>query len=243
MAMRPHDWHVACMRISSFFPNSLWHTGLTISMWPKCPGHLFMVFPQVLHLRPGLMTPRWLSIRPPSIGEPSLSYVSGLFISIADIFLICSGESILNSTALILLSIIFHHNPKIKILSLHLVRQYQFRVNPERLQLIKQELEPVAHLHGINLGVIDLEHALGLPNLILKPDDAGGLRNPHRHLVRIINELLLQEHRGAVADERFAFHLPEPEAALLLLAFSRLPGEYLHRAPRPGLYLVRGHVE
>ncbi len=38
------------------------------------------------------MTPRWGSIRPMSMGNPSSSYVSAVMIFVADIFLISSGD-------------------------------------------------------------------------------------------------------------------------------------------------------
>jgi len=46
-------------------------TGIARSMCPKCPGHSSTLCPQVLHISPGSMTPRWVSISPASIGNPS----------------------------------------------------------------------------------------------------------------------------------------------------------------------------
>src|SRR3989344_4470104 len=64
-----------------------WTIGLARSIYPKCPMHSFNFCPQVLHLKPGSITPSLTSIKPPSTGYPSLSYISGVTIFAQAIFL------------------------------------------------------------------------------------------------------------------------------------------------------------
>src|SRR3989344_3382896 len=78
----------------------MWKTGLASSMLPGCPGHSLTLFPQVLHLTPGSIAPNLRSINPPSTGNPSISYSSGVTIFAALTFFIFSGLSKLNFNAL-----------------------------------------------------------------------------------------------------------------------------------------------
>src|SRR3989338_3232852 len=78
----------------------IWNTGLASSMLPGCPGHSLTLFPHVLHLTPGSIAPSLKSIKPPSTGNPSISYSSGVTIFTELNFLTCSGLSKLNFSAL-----------------------------------------------------------------------------------------------------------------------------------------------
>src|SRR3989344_8085091 len=77
----------------------IWNTGLASSMLPGCPGHSLTLFPHVLHLTPGSIAPSLKSIRPPSTGNPSISYNSGVTILAILIFFTCSGLNKLNLSA------------------------------------------------------------------------------------------------------------------------------------------------
>src|ERR687893_3043868 len=72
------------------------NTGSASSMWPKCPGHLAEVFPQVAHFWPGSSVPNLLSIKPPCTGIPSSSYVSGAVISATENLRTSVGDHTLN---------------------------------------------------------------------------------------------------------------------------------------------------
>ena len=70
---RPQERQVDWRSFLISFTYPTWMTGMARSMLPKCPGHSSTLWPQVLHRRPGSMTPRWGSINPMSIGNPSSS--------------------------------------------------------------------------------------------------------------------------------------------------------------------------
>ncbi|VVC01851.1 Uncharacterised protein [uncultured archaeon] len=62
------EWQVDLSMNSICLANSGCMTGRTSSMCAKCPGQERILPPQVLHLRPGSMTPILGSTNPPSIG-------------------------------------------------------------------------------------------------------------------------------------------------------------------------------
>ena len=64
----PHSLHVHFRRVITVDTKLKWITGLANSIYPKWPMHSFNLAPHVLHVRPGSITPKRISINPPSTG-------------------------------------------------------------------------------------------------------------------------------------------------------------------------------
>ena len=70
---------------------------VSLTKWPKCPGHSVMLPAQVWHLDCRSMTPCRGSIKPPSLGRPpSITSANLMPPSVTDIRLISSGLKIPN---------------------------------------------------------------------------------------------------------------------------------------------------
>src|SRR6056297_3599150 len=129
------------------FVNPTWMTGAASSMWPKWPLHEPECLPQVLHSRPGSMTPSRGSISPMSMGKPSSSYVSAVMILVADISRYSSG-----SISPKLISPISLDDCPVDMLDC--VLQFQSRCDAQRLHFVEQELERVRHLYLVDVGLL-----------------------------------------------------------------------------------------
>src|SRR5207249_3716906 len=183
------------------------------------------------------MTPRWESIRPMSIGNPSSSYVSAVMIFVADIRRISSGLNRAN-----LIAWIRFVTPSGKTSS-H-VLQLEAHDDSQREEFVKQELERVRCLHGIDLRRVLADRTPKVPFPIFDRK-VSAVRVPADILdrpVRLVEEAILDHHCGAVANQTVPLHLAESQPALTGPPFGRLPREDLDRSAGTDVQLARDHV-
>ena len=65
---------------------------------------------------------------------------------------------------------------------------------------------------------------------------------PRRALIRAVHEAILEQIRGAVGEERVAFHLSKANATRTLTPLDGLAGEVVHRSSGPNLKFIRDHM-
>src|SRR2546425_310971 len=105
--------------------------------------------------------------------------------------------------------------------------------DPQGQEFVEQELERVRGLHGVNLRRVLTDRAPEVPFPIFDCEVSAVRVAAHilDRPVRLVEEAVLDHHRGAVADQAIPFHLAESQTALAGPPFRRLPREDLHRAP------------
>src|SRR5207244_11065847 len=105
------------------------------------------------------------------------------------------------------------------------VLQLQPYDDAQREELVQEELERVRGLYRIDLRRILAHGTPEIPLPIFDREVAAVLVPAHvlDRAVRFVQEAVFDHHRGTVADEAMPLHLAEPEAALAVPSFSRLP--------------------
>ena len=100
-------------------------------------------------------------------------------------------------------------------------------VEPQRLELLDQDLERLGHARWLDV--------LALDDRFVRLDSA-------HDVVGLDRQQLLEDVRGAIGLERPNLHLAKPLAAELSLAAQRLLGDQAVRAGRPCVDLVLDEV-